>query len=108
MKPFVSQLVHFIDTDDAHCAAMIVSIDRQEVLNADTKETVHNEHVNLVVWNAFGGHSMREGVTYDATAKKPGTWHFVEENAAQAIPDTNAGASSPSNSLPVPDKATGL
>ena len=105
MKPFVSQLVHFIDTDDAHCAAMIVSIDRQEVLNADTKETVHNEHVNLVVWNAFGGHSMREGVTYDATAKKPGTWHFVEETLPQAIPDASGGPSSAGDSLPKSDKA---
>ena len=105
MKPFISQMVHYIDTDNDHCAAMIVALDEHETYNADTKHSDFVTQANLVVWNSYGAHMPKEGVTYDATAKKPGTWHFVEETLPQAIPDASGGPSSAGDSLPKSDKA---
>lgn len=96
MKAKVSTLVHFIDAADGeHHAALIVAISDEEM-----------QAVNLVHWNPYGAMLHKDGAIFDAEAKKPNTWHFIEadkETAPEGQPNANPGTSSPGDSLPNAD-----
>ncbi len=108
VKPYVGQTVHYIDTDNDHCAALIVALTEQEVFNEDTKVSTFTCQANLVMWNSYGAHMPREGVHFDATEKKPGHWHFIEieaEKPSQAVPGASGGTPSAGDSVPKSDTA---
>jgi hypothetical protein len=64
----VGRIVHFIDLDGTHCAALITALGNDVALG---------QCELLVAIPKFGWRDI-PSVYYNPHQKQPGTWHFIE------------------------------